>query len=265
MNQNRYKFIISTVKKAGERLLSISQKKLIVASKNNDVRDIVTSADLEINKFITNSIKEVFPGEIIYSEEDSNVDISSGSYWAIDPIDGTSCFARSFPHFAVVISFVENGVPVSGAIYNPKTSELFSFEKSKGAFLNERKVKVSAVQDLSRSYAILRIGRDEKYWKWGLASLGYLLKNGYKTFNLGSSALDICFVGAGRVELCIYGTLTTIDIAGAIGFVKEAGGFVVDRSGKELKILTKDKQTIVAVNNKNILSSLRNDIILPKD
>lgn len=258
---NKYQFAVSVVKKAGELLLQASQKKIEVAAKNSNIQDIVTNVDIEINTFISEEINKSFPDEIIYSEEETQVDISSGSFWSIDPIDGTSSFSRNIPHFAVVLTYVQNGTPQTGAIFNPVTNELFSFEKGKGAFLNGKAVKVSGVEELKHSYAFIRIGRDQSQWDWGIKFYRFLLGNANKTYSFGSSSLDLCFVGTGRVEICVYGTLTTMDVAAALGFIKEAGGIVVDKNGYVIKTLSKEKQIVMAVNNQKILSSLKTGII----
>lgn len=257
---NRYTFALSTTKKAGQLLLKAAG--VTINSKNNDIQDIVTSADLEVNKFITEQIIKNYPNETIYSEEESDIDVSSGSYWSIDPIDGTSSFSRNIPHFAVVLTYVENGVPIVGTIYNPRTSEMYSFEKDKGAFLNEKPVHTSNISDLAYAFTFLRIGRDQSQWDWGMDSYKFLLSKANKTYSFGSSSLDMCFVGAGRIEACIYGTLTTINIAGALGFVTEAGGIIVDKNGNKITSLSKEKQIVIAVNNENLLSELKKGIIL---
>lgn len=251
MEDKRYAFIISTIQKAGELLLEAMEGIIEVRSKNNDVRDIVTNIDIEISDFISKAIRKSFSDEVIYSEEASDVDLSSGSFWAIDPIDGTANFSRNIPHFAIVLAYVEAGIPVAGAIYNLKTRELFSFQKGQGAFLNGQSVSVSKIKDLSAAYVLLRIGKNKQLWDWGAKASAFLLAHANKTANFGASALDMCFVGAGRTEACIYGNLTAIDISAAIGFVREAGGIVV----------IKDK-TVVAVNNTEILTALKAGIDL---
>ncbi|MFZ2621031.1 MAG: inositol monophosphatase [Minisyncoccia bacterium] len=260
MPNDRYKFTINLIKEAGERVLLAREKEMTVSTKNNDPRDIVTNVDIEISNFISEKIINAFPGEIIYSEESPNVDISTGSFWSIDPIDGTSSFTRAIPHFSVVIAYVEKGVPLVGAVYNPVTRELFSFEKGKGAFLNSKKVNVSNITKLSSAHIFIRVGRNKEVWDWGTNAYKFLLGHANKTANFGSSALDLCFVGTGRIEASIYGNLTAVDIIAAIGFVREAGGMIVGRGGVEVTGLSKEKQTIVAVNNVEILSELREGI-----
>ncbi len=260
MENERYKFIISIIQEAGKLLLQEAGKNIEVRSKNNDIRDKVTNIDIKINDYITDRISESFVNETIYSEEASRVDVSSGSFWSIDPIDGTASFSRNIPHYAIVIAYVEKGIPFVGAIYNPVTLELFSFQKGKGAFLNDKPVHVSNISKLSLSHVFFRVGRNKKLWGWGTKAYRFLLSHANKTANFGSSALDMCFVGAGRIEACIYGNLTTIDAIAAIGFVREAGGLVVGKDGRDIARLTLDRQTVLAVNNSEILSSLMDGI-----
>jgi len=262
MSNKRYEFALSQVQKAGEYLRQASGKSIEIMSKNNDKRDIVTSIDIEISSLITSEIKKSFPNEIVYSEESPTVDISSGSYWSIDPIDGTTCFARNIPHFAIVIAYVKKSIPVVGAVYNPVTKELFSFQKGKGAFLNNKPIHVSQVKELSKAHVFLRVGRNEALWDWGTQAFRFLLGHANKTANFGSSALDLCFVGAGRIEACIYGNLTTIDASAAIGFVQEAGGIIIEKNGSPISHLSTDSQTVVAVNNAEILSALKDGQVL---
>ena len=133
---NRYDFIINTVREAGELLMRLREEKFETLEKGGDPRDIVTSADFAVNDFIIGKIKETFPDDAIYSEESSDDTGTASRLWTIDPIDGSSNFSRGIPHFAVCAAFLEDGVPTSGAVYNPVTNELFSFKKSPRAFLN---------------------------------------------------------------------------------------------------------------------------------
>lgn len=254
--QNRYDFILGLVKEAGWKLQEYVHTDIEKSFKDGNPLDIVTKADLEISEFLSTRIREGFAGEAIYSEEATNEDISSGSFWSLDPIDGTSNFSRHIPHYAVVVAYVENGVPVVGALYNPVTDELYSFEKGKGSYLNGRPIKVSSVTNLSESYMLLRAGRNKDLWNWGAESYKFLLQNGVKCANLGSSGLDMCYVASGRVEANIYGTLTTIDIAAAVGLLYEAGGLILGKGGVPINGLSKEKQQIIAVNSEETLKLL---------
>ncbi len=241
---NRDEFIKSTIKEAGELVLELSQKQVEVSTKHGDKRDFVTNVDVEVNIFITKKIKESFPGENIYSEEASETLGETADYWSIDPIDGTSNFARGIPHYAVVISYIEKGIAIVGAIYNPVTKELFSFQKESGSFLNGKPIHVSEIRDVKEAYVLLHIGRKENIREWGLKLQKSFLETAKKNINLGSSALDLAFLACGRVDAVIYGTMTTKDIAIATGLVRASGGEVYSLDGSPVELLDTPQQII---------------------
>lgn len=252
---DRYQFIIKTIKEAGTRLLRARLNKIAVFSKGGDLRNVVTAVDLEINDFLTKEIKNAYPTEKIFSEEIKTEDLATGDFWSIDPIDGTANFARNIPHFAVCLSFVSAGEPIVGAVYNPVTQELFSFEKGEGVFLNGQSLRVSEVNQLSEAYVLLHIGRLPDVRDWGLDLQAKLLSRAKKNLNLGSSALDLCFLAAGRVEAVIYGTLTTQDMAVALAMVRAAGGEVYSLDGLPI-LLSPEPQSLIAVNCQSIFEDI---------
>ncbi|MBI5045403.1 MAG: inositol monophosphatase [Candidatus Niyogibacteria bacterium] len=246
-----YKFTVDLTKKAGEFLKELYHLDFVVSHKGDDIRDVVTDADIKISHFISSAIKKQFPDHAIYSEEGTDIFVKKTKYvWSIDPIDGTSNFSRHIPHFAICVGLMENGVPVIGAVYNPITDELFSFQKGGGAFLNGQKIRISLETDLKKSFVLLHVGRDPKIRDWGIGLYKKLLGEVKKINNFASSSLDICFVAAGRAELAVYGTLTTMDISSAIGILEEAGGqiMVSDLSEK----FSKKPQKVFAVCNNAI-------------
>lgn len=255
-HMNPYELTIQTIQEAGEMVLNLREEQFVVSMKGGDPKDIVTSVDTEVNAFIIGKIKAAFPEHAIYSEEGGGNAETSVYQWAIDPIDGSSNFSRAIPHFAVCISLLESGIPVLGAVYNPVTRELFSFEKGKGAQLNGVPIHVSSVTTLKEAHVFFRAGRKDSSADWGGESYRRLLKNVNKTSNLGGSALDACFVAAGRLEANVYGTLATLDIAGAVGILLEAGGVVCDSKGEQLTF-TRDAQRIYMANNSEILGAIR--------
>ena len=251
---NYYDFIIETVREAGELLLKLRDEGFTATHKGSDPRDIVTSVDTAVNEFIIGKIKETFPNDVIYSEEGGGITSGKNS-WAVDPIDGSSNFSRGIPHYAVCIAFLENGVPIAGSVFNPVTNELFSFKKGSGAFLNGKLISVSKISDLKEASVFLHAGRKPELWDWGGTSYSKLLGVAKKTNNYGGSALDACFVAAGRIEANIYGRLTTMDIASAIGILLEAGGRVVNEKGEQIAYST-EPQKVVMTNSEEIERSL---------
>ena len=251
----RYDFIIENVRAAGKLLMQLRNEKFETLEKGGDPRDIVTSVDFAVNDFLVGKIKESFPDDTIYSEEGEEVITETPNLWTIDPIDGSANFSRGIPHFAICLAFLKNGVPESGAVYNPITDELFSFQKGSGAFLNGKLIHVSAETNLKNSFVFLHAGRKPELWDWGGESYTKLLNSAKKTSNLGGSALDTCFVAAGRIEANITGRLTTIDIAGAIGILLEAGGISVNDKG-ETTTFSIEPQKVIMSNNSEIENAI---------
>lgn len=250
-----YTFVQDVVQRAGAELVRLSELGFSTGIKNEDWKDTVTSVDLEVNNFILDELKRVYPDDGVYSEEGGGT-AENERMWVVDPIDGSSNFSRAIPHFAVSVGCVVSGTPIVGAIFNPITRDLFSFEKGKGAYCNGVLARVSSRTDPRDSYALLTAGRKDAVREWGGESYKKLLANFKKTKNLGSSALDICFVGAGRVEAVIYGTLTTKDIAPALGFLYEAGGVACTSTGESVAY-TDEAQRVYIANNDTTLTFVR--------
>ncbi len=252
---SRYDFIVEITREAGKLLLRLRDEGFSVSNKGGDPRDVVTSADNEVNDFLITAIKRSFPKDAIFSEEGDD-DYGSGDIWALDPIDGTSNFSRGIPHYAVCVGYVEEGVPVMGAVYNPVTDELFHFEKGKGAWLNDNSITVSSETDLKKSTVLFHAGRKPELRTWGSESYGKLLGHAKKTNNLASLGLDVCFVASGRVEAVIYGTASTLDSAAAFGLLTESGGVAIDDEGKTISLSSKPVR-MFATNNNNTATALR--------
>ncbi len=250
-----YQFVISTIKKAGEILLAHYQENQVISTKYGDIRNIVTETDLRINDFLMREVKSNYPGHAIYSEELNSSFVPSEPLWVIDPIDGTANFARQVPHFAISLGLIVNQEPIVGAVYNPATNDLFSFKKGEGAFLNKKIIKVSSIADLSLSYVLMLTGKKKELRDWGAAFYRKLLDRANKTRNFASSALDICFLAAGRVDGVVYGQLTTLDVAPAIGLLLEAGGKITDEMGQPVQF-SNEPSRIVASNGTKLHEEL---------
>lgn len=252
-----YNFAVQKVREAGEMLLHARDAGFEAATKGGNARDIVTSVDREANESIISAIKKEFPTHRIYSEEGEGIEIGDDEQWVIDPIDGSSNFSRGIPHFSVCIGLLKGGVPVVGAVYNPMTKELFSFKKGGGAFLNGKPIRVSTVSELSKAQVVFSPGsRKSELWDWAASSYRKLLEHSQKRGMYGSSALDICFVAAGRADAGVYGTLTTLDIAAALGILYEVGGVTCDAQGAPLTFSAKSRKVYMA-NSPPVLEQIR--------
>jgi myo-inositol-1(or 4)-monophosphatase len=223
-----------------------------VSSKGGDYRDVVTNVDLEITKLLAAKVAEAFPDHVFYSEE-APVDFSgTDTVWVVDPIDGTSNYARKLPLYSSCVTVIKQGEVITSAVYQPVTQDLFLVSEA-GVTGNGEPVQVSDVTELAQAYVNFHPGRKPEHSEWAGALTRQLLQKAKKTINYGSSALDLAYVATGRLDLVIYGTLTTIDIAGAIEMVRRAGGEVYNYDTKEPVEVSGEKQRIIAVANQALL------------
>lgn len=131
MDMEMYDFTIALIREAGHLLEKEKKENFSVAIKNDNPKNIVTSLDIKIGEFISNRIHETYPEHGIHNEEAK--DTTGNEYlWTIDPIDGTSSFARGIPQYSIAIGLLRNNVPVLGAVLDPVADELFSFRKGEG-------------------------------------------------------------------------------------------------------------------------------------
>ena len=221
------------------------QSTLRASTKNDDPRDVVTNIDLEITAHLRERITELFPDHGFYSEEDQT-DISTAGYtWAIDPINGTSNYIRSIPYYSSCVTLLCDGQVVSAAIYAPVLDELFQVS-AEGVFLNNEPLRVGVVEALVESYVNFHAGRKKEYRQWAGDTKIALLGSAKKSFDTSSSALDLCYLAAGRTDVVIYGSLTTLDIAGAIAIVRAAGGEVYNYDTRQPVKFLSTPQRIIA-------------------
>ncbi len=245
---------------AGKRIHDAYDKSLVIEHKDGDVRDEVTSADREVGAWIATELSKNFPEHEIYSEEEHG-DITAISthknLWTIDPIDGTSNFARRIPLFTTVISLVQNGEPVFSVVHNPITCETFIFAKGEGVWRGGVRVHTSPRVDPKEAFAVVRPGRNKKIQPWAFKIVEEFTAGAVaKVANFGASAYDLSLLSSGSVDVVIYGGMTTADIAGAIGMVREAGGEVYTPHGVPVSI-TLAPQTIIAVSSPQLFENLK--------
>jgi len=250
-----YDFALDLIRQAGQLLEVKKKDKFSVMSKHDNPKDIVTSLDIELGEFITGKILAAYPEHSIYNEEAKTI-VGSDFEWTIDPIDGTASFARGIPQYAISIGLLQSGVPVLGAVLDPVSNELFSFQKGRGAFLNNEPIKSSSHTDLSQCYVLLAAGRQAEQREWSGESLKKLLAKVNKTKNFGSSAIWLCYIAAGRVDGLAAGTFSPHDVAAAVGILHEVGGVITDANGDPLEMNT-DAVRTYAANNETICTQLR--------
>jgi myo-inositol-1(or 4)-monophosphatase len=188
-------------------------------------QDYLTATDGEVEKLVRGRLLSAFPGDTFLGEEDGG-QVSSRT-WVVDPIDGTSNFARGIAHFCVSIAFVLDGVASIGVIYQPMTDELFAAAAGLGATLNGEPIKTTAVTTLDKS--LLEVGRASRQPQATyLAMLDKVMATGAAIRGAGSGALAVANVAAGRCDACFETHMYSWDCLAGLVLVKEAGGRVND-------------------------------------
>lgn len=204
---------------------------LTVTKKSN--ADYVSEVDRAAERTIIQTILDVYPTHAILAEE-SGAQGESEYLWIIDPLDGTTNFLHGFPQYAVSIALQHNGVLTQAVIYDPTKNDLFTATRGRGAFLNDRRIRVSKRGELADSL----IGTGFPYSKFDHldAYMGILKDMMQKTAGLrrpGSAALDLAYTAAGRYDGFFETGLKSWDIAAGCLLITEAGGLVSDLQGND--------------------------------
>jgi myo-inositol-1(or 4)-monophosphatase len=196
--------------------------------------DLVTAADLEVERMFRALVAERFPSHAVLGEEATGaVDIAEASArWIIDPLDGTTNFAHGVAFFCVSIALEMEGQLVLGVVYDPVARELFTAERGIGARLNGTPLQVTRTGALID--ALLATGfhySDDERGREQVAIFGHFLGHAQAVRRLGSAALNLCYVAAGRFEGYWETRIQPWDVAAGGLIVLEAGGLVTGLDG----------------------------------
>lgn len=200
-------------------------------SNKEGLNNLVTEADHASEKAIIDTITECFPSHNILCEESGEVIMDSEYKWIIDPIDGTVNYAHGIPICCVSIGVEHNGKMILGAVYNPMMKEFFIAERGKGALLNGERIRVSAQTDVHKSCIVTGFPYTYLDMPNGpLEVFDRFIRKGVPVRRLGSAAIDLCWVAAGRFDGFYEHKLQPWDSAAGFLMVEEAGGTVSDFS-----------------------------------
>ncbi len=195
--------------------------------------DFVSSADLKAEKTLFEELSKARPGYGFVMEERGTVEGTDKSHrWIVDPLDGTTNFLHGIPHFAVSVGLEREGVLVAGVIYNVVRDELFWAEKGAGAFLNDRRLRVTARGDMRDALIATgapflgRPGHDVF-----LREVERVIAVSAGVRRWGAASLDLAYVAAGRFDAYWERGLNAWDIAAGAVIVREAGGVVTEVDG----------------------------------
>ena len=224
--------LLNAVEAGGAQLKHFFNGQFKIYNKEG-LNNLVTEADHASEKAIIEIIQKEFPDHFILSEESGEIATSSEYKWIIDPIDGTVNFANGLPVCCVSIGLEKNGIIILGAVYNPVMNEFYFAEKNNGALLNDKKITVSNKPNLLNSF--LATGFPYTYLdspNGPIQVFEKLIRKGIPIRRLGSAALDLCWVAAGRFDGFYEHNLNAWDSAAGFLIVEEAGGIVTDFKGQ---------------------------------
>lgn len=224
-------YIENLARKAGAILRDGYSKEHQVDYKG--VIDLVTEVDRQSEAFLLGEVQRDFPSHHIFSEESGVIQGNVGHVWYIDPLDGTVNYAHQVPIFCVSIAYASNGALALGAVYDPMRDEMFLAERGKGATLNGKPIGVSTATELQKSLLVTGFPYDawntrqdnfDNFVKFAKMSQGVR--------RLGSAALDLCYVAAGRFDGFWELALKPWDVAAGGLVCEEAGARVTNVKGE---------------------------------
>ncbi len=216
--------------------------------------DLVTVADRTVEAWLQQELKAVFPEHGIYGEEGARDRMDAEYRWYVDPLDGTTNFAHSFPHFCVSMGLErrtpglaegEDGPIVAGIIYDPMRDELFAAELGKGAWLNGMQIHTSRVPELAEALIATGFPSRKRHDSPNIHFYHEFTLRSHGVRRAGSAALDLAYVASGRLEAFWEFNLNPWDTAAGILLVEEAGGRVTGFDGTHRKL---DSREVFASN-----------------
>jgi len=225
--------MVAAAKKAARGLVrDFGEVEQLQVSKKGPA-DFVSAADLKAERVICEELRKARPTWGFRLEEGGIVDGSDKShFWVIDPLDGTTNFLHGLPHFAISIGVELDGEPIAGVVYDPVKDELFAAEKGQGAYLHDRRLRVSSRTRMNEALLATGIpfhgGKEHQRFS---AELGTVMTEVAGVRRLGAAALDLAYVAAGRYEGFWERGLKAWDICAGIVLVQEAGGLLGEIDG----------------------------------
>ena len=210
---------------------ALDRTKLEIRSKQ--ANDFVTQVDRSAESAIIDIIRQAYPDHAILGEESGALEGKKAEYrWIIDPLDGTTNYIHGFPQYCVSIALEHRGAIEHGVVYDPSRNELFTASKGGGAFLDDRRMRVTKCANLKDAlvgtgFPFKEMSRLDLYFR----QLREVMQTSSGVRRAGAAALDLAYVAAGRLDAFWELGLAPWDMAAGALLIQEAGGMVGDLSG----------------------------------
>lgn len=239
---------VKAAREAGRIINRASNDVGALSIQSKSINDFVSEVDHAAEATIIKILKDAYPDHGFLGEESGDTNKEAENIWIIDPLDGTTNFLHNFPQYCISIALQQSGVLTQAVIYDPVRNDLFTATKGRGAFLNDKRIRVSNRAKLQQS--LIATGfpfRDFTHLDTYLDMLKDMIKKTTGIRRPGSAALDLAYVAAGWTDGFFEINLSPWDIAAGGLLVQEAGGIVGDFEGNESWLKTGN---IVAANAK---------------
>ena len=245
------------VRKASKALLRDfgEIENLQIESKN--VGDFVTNADLKTEKILLETLKYYYPKATFITEESGTI-LGDKELIVIDPIDGTTNFIHGIPFIGIVVSRIFNNLITDGVIYNPILNEFYWASQGKGAWCNNKRLRVSKRQNLNDCLIGTGIPHANRTYENYLDEINNITKSCSGLRRTGAASIDLAYVASGKLDAYWERNLNIWDISSGILLVKEAGGKITLPNGNEWTLKSRD----ILASNSNIHEEIKNKLAL---
>ena len=225
-------------REAGALLMEHFRRRVQIEYKGE--ADLVTIADRKSEALIRERIHGHWPMHSVLGEEGGLQEVGSDYRWYVDPLDGTTNFAHSFPVFCVSLALEHKGQMIAGTIYDPTRDEMFAAEKGSGAYLNEERIQVSKTASLAESLVATGFPSHKRHKNPNIFFYHQITLRSHGVRRAGSAALDLCCVACGRFDGFWEFNLNPWDTAAGVLLVEEAGGKVTNFSGGPFELNSRE-------------------------
>jgi myo-inositol-1(or 4)-monophosphatase len=243
---------VEAARAAGQVLLDW-QPRFSVREKGKN--DLVTEADVAAQEAIREIVLKAFPGHDFLGEEDAADCKAKGPSlsprrslfrWIVDPLDGTANYVHRLPAYAVSIALEHDGEMLCGCVLDPTSNECYTALKARGAQLNGKPIRVSNCQTIAKAMVAVSFPPNVPRGSIEITRFVEVLHAAQSVRRLGSAALNLCYIAAGRLDSYWATSVSAWDVAAGVLIVREAGGVVTDITGNPLEI---DRPELVAASS----------------
>src|ERR1700680_1890061 len=193
--------------------------------------DLVTEADRASERLVVQRILAHYPGHSIVAEEGGGKEGSSGYRWYVDPLDGTTNFAHGYPTYNVTLALEQDGEMLVGVVFDPSRQEMFTAERGAGAYLNNRRIRVSAAKRLEDSLVSTGFPARRRHLNVNIHFYHQMAMATHGVRRGGAAAIDLAYVACGRLDAFWEFGLSAWDMAAGTLLGTEAGGRCSDMTG----------------------------------